>query len=146
MRCLGLDIGEARVGVAVSDRDGTVATPVGILDARRLRGDLGPFLRMVEDHEPEVLVVGLPLTMSGDEGPQAAAVRALSERLASAADLPLVYWDERLSSVEARRVLSASGVSARKQRGKVDKLAATLVLQSYLDAKGRTTPEGDLDE
>lgn len=146
MRYLGLDIGEARVGVAVSDPTGSVATPVDVLDARRLESDLRAFNRLIEDHEPDALVVGLPLTMGGDEGPQARVVRVLAERLADASGLPLVFWDERLSSVEARRILSASGVSDKKQRGKVDKLAAALVLQSYLDAQGSCTTEGDPDE
>lgn len=135
MRALGLDIGSVRIGVAVSDPSGCVASPIAVLDARALSGDLRPFLRLVEDYETECLVVGLPLTLAGDEGPQAALVRAEADRLASAVGLPVVYADERLSSEEARRSMAASGMSEKEQRGAVDKIAAAIILQSWLDAR-----------
>ncbi len=134
------------MGVAVSDPAGKVATPLDVLDARRLRGDLRPLRRIVEDYEPGLLVAGLPLTLSGDEGPQASAVREAAERYASELHIPVVYWDERLSSSEAKRIMSASGVSDRKKRGTLDKLAAALILQSYLDAHVTRVVEGDTDE
>ncbi len=146
VRYLGLDIGEARVGVAVSDPDGRVATPVDVLDARALSKDARPLLRLVEDYEPGMIVVGLPLTLSGDEGPQARCVRETAERYAEIAGVDVEYWDERLSSAEARRVMSESGVTDRKKRGTLDKLAAALVLQSYLDAHAMRVLEGDSDE
>ncbi|MDO8880772.1 MAG: Holliday junction resolvase RuvX [Coriobacteriia bacterium] len=140
MRVLGLDIGEVRVGVAVCDRDGKVASPVAVLDARELARDTRTLSRIVEDYEAERLVVGMPLTMAGDEGPQAAAVRAEAERLAGALGLPLEYQDERLSSAEARRVMREAGMSEKEQRGALDKVAAAIVLQGWLD--GRRGREG----
>lgn len=146
VRYLGLDIGEVRVGVAVSDPTGRVATPLEVLDARGLLGDVRPLRRIVEEYAPGVMVVGLPRSLSGEEGPQARSVREISERYAEMLDVPVEYWDERLSSAEARRIMTGSGVSDRKKRGTLDKLAATLILQSYLDAHALHAVEGDSDE
>lgn len=141
MRVLGLDIGSVRVGVAVSDPSGRIASPLTVLDARALAGDATPLVRLAEDYESECLVVGLPLTLSGDEGPQAAEVRTAAVRLAAAAGLPVEYADERLSSEEARRMMSASGMSEKEQRGSVDKVAAAIILQGWLDAQRNGTQE-----
>ncbi|MDO8848608.1 MAG: Holliday junction resolvase RuvX [Coriobacteriia bacterium] len=132
MRALGLDIGSVRVGVAVSDPAGAVASPVTVLDASDL--DSGRLARIVEDYEAEMLVVGLPLTLAGEEGPQAALVRDTAERLAARLGLPLAFADERNSSAEAKRAMRSAGMSDKQQRGMVDKVAAALVLQSWLDA------------
>ncbi len=141
MRALGLDIGSVRVGVAVSDPDGAVASALVVLDARELARDMRSLARIVEDYEVGQLVVGLPLTLSGDEGPQAAAVREVADRLAAALGLPLAFQDERNSSAEARRAMRAAGLSDREQRGSLDKVAAALLLQTWLDAEqaGRRT-------
>lgn len=135
MRALGLDIGSVRVGVAVSDPDGAVASAVAVLDARELARDTRSLARIVEDYEAEQLVVGLPLTLSGDEGPQAAEVRGVAGRLADALGLPVAYQDERNSSAEARRAMRAAGLSEREQRGSLDKVAAAILLQTWLDAR-----------
>ncbi len=135
MRALGLDIGSVRVGVAVSDPDGAVASAVAVLDARELARDTRSLARIVEDYEAEQLVVGLPLTLSGDEGPQAAEVRGVAGRLADALGLPVAYQDERNSSAEARRAMRAAGLSEREQRGSLDKVAAVILLQTWLDAR-----------
>lgn len=135
MRVLGLDIGQERIGVAVSDPAGSVASPVAVLDARRVASDPGPFVRLVEDYEPELLVVGLPVTMAGESGTQAQVVREVAERLSVVSGVPVEYRDERLSSVEARRVMRESGLTEREQRGLVDKVAAAIVLQGWLDAR-----------
>jgi putative Holliday junction resolvase len=134
VRLLGLDIGEARVGVAVSDPSGAVATPVTVLDGRALAGDIRPLRTLVEDYEVERLVVGLPLTLAGEEGPQAAAVRERAEMLARTLRLPLAYHDERLTTEQARRSLAESGLDERKMRKVVDMVAAALILQAYIDA------------
>jgi len=141
VRALGLDIGEARIGVAVSDPHGALASPVAVLDARAIAGDPRPLKRLAEDYEAEIIVVGLPLTLAGEEGSQAAEVRRQAGRLGEALGLPLVFHDERLSSAEARRAMRASGLSEREQRGAVDKVAAALVLQGWLDAR-RASSEG----
>jgi putative holliday junction resolvase len=133
MRRLGFDIGEARIGVAVSDPTGTVATPLTVLDARSLERDASPLRRLVEDYEPEELVVGLPLTMAGDEGPQAAIVKATVRRLFAPLGTEVAYHDERLSSRQAERTMAAAGADSRERRGSVDMVAAALLLQNYLD-------------
>lgn len=135
MRVLGLDIGEARIGVAVSDAEGRIASPLGVLDARALAADVRPLARLVADFEVEALVVGLPLTLGGDQGPQAEAVRRTADRLGAALGLPVLYCDERLTSAEARRAMREAGVSEREQRGALDKVAAALMLQAWLDAR-----------
>lgn len=138
MRALGLDIGSVRIGVAVSDPAGSVASPVAVLDARELAGSIRPLARIAEDYEAEVLVVGLPLTLGGEEGPQAVTVREVAERLAAQLGLPLAFADERNSSAEAKRTMHAAGLSEREQRGTLDKVAAAIVLQTWLDAgRGR---------
>ncbi|MBM6676887.1 Holliday junction resolvase RuvX [Olsenella uli] len=135
MRVLALDIGEVRVGVAVSDPSGRVASPVCVLPAAEVLAHARTFRRVLEDWEPELLVCGLPRTMAGEEGPQAARIRAQAEKIAEACGLPLEFADERLSSAEAKRILKEQGLSERAMRGKVDSVAAGLFLQSWLDAR-----------
>lgn len=142
MRALGLDIGERRIGVAVSDPTGAVATPLTVLDARDLLRDPSPLRRIVADYEPAILVVGLPLTLSGEEGPQAAAVRATVRRLVEPLGLPVAYHDERLSSTAANRAMADAGADERARRAHVDMVAASLFLQSYLDAARRDRSTG----
>lgn len=133
MRMLGLDIGERRVGVAVSDPDGRVATPLKVLPGP-LSADVAPLKRLLEDYEVEVAVVGLPLSMDGTEGPQARAVREEVARLSKSVRLEWRFHDERLSSVAAKRMMADAGADSRKQRGSVDMVAASIMLQSYLDS------------
>lgn len=135
MRVLALDIGEARVGVAVSDPAGRVASPVCVLPAQEVLAHAATFRRVLEDWEPELLVCGRPMTLAGEEGPQAARVREQAERIATACGLPLEFEDERLSSAEAKRILREQGLSERAMRGKVDMVAASLFLQAWLDAR-----------
>ena len=134
MRALALDIGEARVGVAVSDPEGRVAMPVCVLPAAEVFSVARSFRRVREDWEPDVLVCGRPLTMAGEEGPQAERVRSVAERVAAQTGLPLEFEDERLSSTEAKRILREQGLSEKSMRGTVDMVAASLFLQAWLDA------------
>lgn len=143
MRLLGLDIGQARIGVAVSDPSGTVATPLTTLDARALAGDPRALTRLVADYQPEALVVGLPLTLAGEEGPQAVEVRRVAGRLAERCGLPVIWVDERLTTAQARRSLDEAGIGERDAKKAVDMVAASLILQNYLDA-GR--PRADAGE
>ena len=135
MRVLALDIGEVRVGIAVSDPTGRVASPVTVLPAQEVLAHAATFRRVLEDWEPELLVCGLPRTLAGEEGPQAERIRAQAEKIAAACGLPLEFADERLSSAEAKRILKEQGLSERAMRGKVDSVAAGLFLQSWLDAR-----------
>ncbi len=134
MRLLGLDIGEARIGVAVSDPGGTIASPLDVLDARQLARDIRPLKTLAEDYEVAGLVIGLPLSMDGTEGRQAASVRSAGDRLGRALGLPVTYADERLTSATASRAMGEGGVNSKKQRGRLDMVAAAIILQSYLDA------------
>ncbi len=135
MRYLALDIGERRIGVAASDASGAVAFPVCVLPATEVLSGAKTFRRVLEDHEPDVLVCGRPKTMAGDDGPQAERVMAQAKAIARTCALPLEFVDERLSSTEAKRILRAQGMDERSMRGKVDMVAASLFLQAFLDAR-----------
>lgn len=135
VRALGLDIGSTRIGVAVSDPNGFVASPLAVLDARELAGDIRALAQLVEDYEIEQLVVGLPISLSGEEGPQAGDVRQVAERFAAELAVPIDYQDERNSSAEARRAMREAGLTDKQQRGSLDKVAAAIVLQGWLDTR-----------
>lgn len=135
MVALALDIGDARIGVAVSDRTGTVASPVKVLPAAEVLGLSRSFRAIIADHEPDVLVVGRPRTLAGEDGPQAERVMEAGRDLARALGLPVEFADERLSSAEAKRILREQGLTERKMHGKVDMLAASLFLQAWLDSR-----------
>lgn len=132
---LALDIGERRIGIATSDGSGKLAFPVCVLPTSEVLNGSRSFRDVIVDHEPELLVAGLPLSLSGEEGRQAGRVREMAEQIAAQTGLPLVYCDERLSSSEAKRALRAQGVSEREARGLIDMYAAALFLQAWLDGR-----------
>ena len=142
MVALALDIGETRVGIAVSDAAGRVAMPVKVLPAAEVTGLARTFRLIVSDHEPDILVCGLPRTLSGEEGPQAARIRGIARELADRLGIELAFADERLSSAEAKRVLRAQGLNEQQMRGKVDMIAASLFLQAWLDGHDREEHPG----
>ena len=133
---MGLDIGSVRVGVSVSDSEGRVATPLTVLDGRTLVSEPAPLVQIIEEYEVEKIVAGLPLSLDGSEGPQAERVRRIVGELAPRLPVSIEFFDERLSTVEAERVLMEAGVSSRQRKGRMDAAAATVVLQAYLDAEG----------
>ena len=135
MRVLALDIGEVRVGIAVSDALQRVASPVCVLPANEVLACAKPFRRVLEDWEPELLVCGLPYTLSGEEGPQAQRIRKAADTISRSCGIPHEFADERLSSAEAKRSLREKGLSEREMRGKVDMIAASVFLQAWLDAR-----------
>ena len=135
MRVMALDIGEVRVGVAVSDPGERVASPVCVLPAAEVASGAKSFRRLLEDWEPELLLCGLPLTLAGEEGPQAARVRKVSSQVSAATGLPVAFADERLSSAAAKRSLREKGYDERAMRGKVDMIAASFFLQAWLDER-----------
>lgn len=148
---LGVDVGSVRVGVAASDPDGILATPVRTV-ARTAPGapaagdaDLEEVAALVEEHAAVGVVVGLPRSLSGDEGPAAAGVRQYAALMAArVAPVWVRLVDERLTSVDAHRTLRDSGVAGRRQRAVVDQAAAVLILQTALDAERSTgTPPGE---
>ena len=138
---MALDIGKVRCGIAISDPQERVATPLCVLPTEEVRSNAPSFRRLCEDWEPELIVSGLPLTLSGQKGPQAQSIRELAQQVAAALSLPLEFSDERLSSAEAKRVLREEGMSERDMRGKVDMVAASLFLQSWLDKRQQASTE-----
>ena len=137
MRIMALDIGEKRVGIAVSDPDERVASPLVVLPAAEVQACAKSFQRVLEDWEPELLLCGLPTTLAGEEGPQAVRVRAFAQDVSARVGLPLEFADERLSSSQAKRSLREKGLSEKAMRGKVDMIAASLFLQAWLDARSQ---------
>ena len=133
MRVVALDIGKARVGVAASDPLGTLASPVCVLDARDVLDQGAAWLRVLDDWQPELLVVGLPLSLDGNEGSQARRIRKQGQAIADACGLPVQFVDERLSSTQAKRILHEEGLSEKQMRGRLDMVAASLFLQAWLD-------------
>lgn len=132
-RLLGLDIGDRRIGVAVSDPTGLLATPLEVYRRRDIAVDVAHLTAVARQEEAEGLVVGLPVNMNGTEGPQAEKVRAFARELETSA-LPILFWDERLSTMEADRRMQAAG--RKRKRGVVqhnDAEAAAVILESYLD-------------
>jgi putative holliday junction resolvase len=134
-RRLGIDVGAVRVGVALSDPDGLLATPLATVPRDAGGGtDLGAVARFVAEHEAVGIVVGLPRTLAGREGPAAQAAREFGDALAARVDVPVDFSDERLTTVVATRQLRESGRKGRKQRAVVDQVAAVAILQGWLDA------------
>jgi putative Holliday junction resolvase len=134
VRVLGVDVGERRIGLAVSDPSGTISTPYGMV-ARgpRAAGEIAATAAAVA---ATAIVVGLPLSLRGGrEGPQAAAVRAFAAEIAAATDLPLEFYDERLTTVMAERALTAQRVRGEKRKAQVDAAAAAIMLQGWLDRR-----------
>lgn len=132
---LGVDVGTVRVGVAMSDPHGVLATPVATL-ARDLAGgtDLAILVALVDEHEVVEVVVGLPKTLRGGDGPAVVAARSYGSALAARIEpVPVVYVDERLTSVSADRQLNEAGVRGRAKRKVVDQVAAIRILQNRLD-------------
>jgi putative Holliday junction resolvase len=152
-RVLALDVGERRIGLAISDPEGRVAVPLETLERRDEDADLRALANLVEREGVQAVVVGLPLSLDGSVGPQAKRTQEFARRLAGAISRPLEMWDERLSTVAAERSLSPPGPPGRRGRRLLragerrrrperrqearDALAATLILQAYLDSRRR---------
>ena len=135
MRVLGLDLGDRRIGIAISDETGTVAQGRGVYPRRGSKEDLSYLAELCRQEGVERIVVGLPLNMDGSEGDQARKARAFAQALAVETGLPVELLDERLTTVEADRVLRKAGLRERKRRGVRDELAAVLILQAWLDRR-----------
>lgn len=132
-RVCALDLGGARVGVAVSDELGLYAHPRGVFDAKPRPKLLERLATLARDEEIARIVIGLPLDMRGVEGDAARKARALAQEIADATGCEVEMWDERLSTVQARRALAASEVHGKKARARIDEAAAVEILQSWLD-------------
>lgn len=129
---LALDVGKKRIGLAISDELGVTAQGLQTLQRSRIREDLAALGTIAKACNAAVLLVGRPLHMSGSESRQSEYTKEFAERLSRLLGLPVVYWDERLTSAEAERILRAAGASLEEKKRAVDRLAAVLLLESYL--------------
>ena len=132
---LGLDLGTKTIGVAVSDLRRQVASPLRTIRREKFTLDAAELLKIVAEREIGGLILGLPMNMDGSEGPRAQATRAFVRNLSGRTDLPVFFWDERLSTVAATRSLIEADVSRRKRKKVIDKMAAVFILQGFLDSK-----------
>ncbi len=135
MRVLALDHGAKRIGVAISDELKTIAQPLEFIPAEPFEAFLARLTELVGQHEIELLLVGMPRNMNGSYGPAALKAQEFVARLKQALALPIRTWDERLTTVQANRLLIEGGVRRAKRKEKVDKMAAAILLQSYLDSQ-----------
>jgi len=132
-RILALDLGERRIGLALSDPLGLTAQGLPTLERTTIRQDLDRLASLAAEKGISAFLIGLPLHLSGREGAQAEWARDFARRLEAHTGLPALLWDERLTSVEANRLLRQSGISSRKRARAVDRLSAVLLLESYLE-------------
>jgi putative Holliday junction resolvase len=136
-RLIGLDLGEKTIGLALSDVMLTVATPLETLARRKFSLDADALIALMTKHGVGGMVVGLPLNMNGSEGPAAQSARAFVRNFLAKRDLPVLFWDERLSTAAVTRTLLEADVSRAKRKAVVDKMAAAFILQGVLDFLGR---------
>jgi putative Holliday junction resolvase len=133
-RILGLDLGEKTIGIALSDTQRTIASPFGTRSRTTFEKDFGYLIGIMQEHGALGLVVGLPLNMNGSEGPSAQSARAFARNFAKRSNLPVLLWDERLSTAAVTRTLLSADASRRRRSKVVDKMAAAYLLQGALDA------------
>ena len=135
LRVLGLDVGERRIGVAVSDPTGTIVSPVAAIRRVSQEADIRAVTVLAGEYEAEAIVVGLPISLNGRLGPQARLVREFIRSLSKESPVPVHAHDERFSTVEAERLLREAGHAPSREKGLRDSAAASVILQAYLDAK-----------
>lgn len=139
---MGLDLGERTIGLAVSDRLRSVASPLATLRRTRFTADAAELLKLAAAREIGGLVLGLPLNMDGSEGPRCQSTRAFARNLARLTDLPIAFWDERLSTVAAERALLEADTSRKRRAEVIDHVAAGYILQGALDRIGHLRRAG----
>lgn len=135
MRYLALDLGDRRIGVAISDQIGMLARPLEVMARTSRAADYAHIAELVQEHGIDLVVVGLPLNMDGSEGSRAAWARDYGAELAETVGVPVALWDERLSTEEAEEILRAQGKRPREHQDWIDAIAAAVILQSYLDGQ-----------
>ncbi len=139
VRALGIDLGSKRIGIAVSDISGTIASPLTTVHrSRTRRRDHDEIARLVRDEEAEVVVIGLPLSLDGSRGKAATGATKEAHQIASVVQVPVEMYDERFTTVEAERPMLEAGLSAQQRRQVVDKVAASVMLQGWLDHRRNT--------
>jgi putative holliday junction resolvase len=139
-RLFGLDLGEKTIGIALTDVMLTVATPLETLPRQKFTIDAEALIALINKHKVGGLVIGLPLNMNGTEGPAVQSARAFARNFETKHPLPILFWDERLSTVAVTRTLLEADVSREKRKQAVDKMAAAFILQGVLDAMKRQPP------
>ncbi|HEX7969122.1 MAG TPA: Holliday junction resolvase RuvX [Stellaceae bacterium] len=132
-RLLGLDVGTKTIGMALSDTTLMLATPLDTIRRTRFRDDVKRLLAEIERHQVGGIVVGLPVSLDGSEGPRAQGVRQVAKNLLEQIDLPLAFWDERLSTAAVERQMIAADLSRKRRAEIIDKVAAAYILQGLLD-------------
>lgn len=132
MRIMGLDVGQKRIGIALSDPMGWTAQGHSVLQ-RSSKDDMAALKALCAEQEVDLIVVGFPLNMNGTEGPKAMEIKEFASSLGEYTGLPIELWDERLTTVTAEKILIQADVSRRKRRQVIDKMAAAFILQAYLD-------------
>lgn len=143
-RILGLDVGARRIGIAISDPLGITAQGLTTLQRRNRRYDLAELHKLLDEHEVREIVVGNPLRMSGQTGAQAEKMAIFAAQLEKSFAIPVHLWDERLSTAEAHRLLDETGIRDSRRKEVIDKMAAVLILQSFLDARAANAIAGEL--
>jgi putative Holliday junction resolvase len=143
-RILALDVGKKRIGLAISDALGITAQGLPTFARTRIREDLRRLTGLMRELDVKLLLIGKPLHMSGQSSRQSEYTLEFGEKLRRESGLPVVYWDERLTTVEAERVLRAGGATLEQRKKAVDRLAAVLLLESYLDSVGQP-PGGEFE-
>lgn len=133
-RLLGLDIGTKTIGLALSDASRRIASPLETIRRTKFSDDAARLVQLAKLHGANALVIGLPLNLDGSEGPRAQSTRAFARNLARLTDLPIVFWDERLSTLAAERALFEAGRSRKRRAELIDKMAAAYILQGALDS------------
>ena len=131
-RIMALDPGTKRIGVALSDELGWTARPLETFERRTLAQDVAHIQRLVQEHEVREVVMGMPIRLNGEMGPEAQGVQQFIQQLEQSLSVPVVAWDERLTTKSAEELLIQANVSRKKRRGVVDRVAAAILLQSYL--------------
>ena len=145
-RLLGLDLGTKTIGLALSDLERQIASPLETIQRVKFGLDAAALLKIAAKHQVAGLVIGLPLNMDGTEGPRVQSTRAFVRNLLPLTDLPIVFWDERMSTLAVTRTLLDADASRAKRAAVVDKMAAAYILQGALDRLGRLGPQEDEDD
>jgi putative Holliday junction resolvase len=137
-RVMGLDVGTKTIGLALSDTRLVIASPLQTIRRRRFRDDVAALLALVDRHEIGGLVIGLPLSLAGSDSPRTQSVRQFARNLLVVRDMPVAFWDERLSTAAVTREMIAHDMTRKRRAEIVDRVAAAYILQGFLDAMGPT--------
>ena len=145
-RVLGIDVGDRRIGLALSDPGGILASPLTIIEHTTETGDIEAILKIAKEREAERIIVGLPRLMNGDIGPQAQKVQVFAEAIRANTQIPIEYRDERLTTVTAQRLHQESGTKKRNRVIRYDAMAAAVILQDYLEEQAINKQRENIDE